>query len=195
MLTVITGPMFAGKSSKLISMALAHRIAGHYTVCFKPSNDVRYNKNKIATHDGKTINAIPIDPNIPSQILTRIQEFKPFSDEEIKVVLVDEAQFFESKSLIKTIEDLLYIDGRTIIISGLSQDSSGKPFGAMPHLLAIADDIIHLKAVCSKSRTIGTATRTFRKDASNTNQVAVGGPEMYEPRSFNEWLTKSPPII
>jgi thymidine kinase len=112
----------------------------------------------------------------------------------VDVVVIDEAQFF-STEIIEVVEDLLYKRRKTIILSGLSQDSSGNPFGAMPHLLAIADDIIHLKAVCSKSKVIGAATRTFRKDESNTNQVAVGGSEMYEPRSFDEWLRESPPII
>jgi thymidine kinase len=108
----------------------------------------------------------------------------PFPD----VIAIDEAQFFDASQLITTIETFLYVDGLTVIVSGLSQDSDGKPFGAMPHLLAIADDIIHLKSVCAKSKKIGAATRTYRKDQTNTNQVAVGGAEMYEPRSYEAWL-------
>ena len=188
MLTVITGPMFSGKSSKIISMGTAHCIAGHYVLAFKASNDNRYDETHITTHSFQKYPAVPVKPTEPLKIRDKVLEFENATMEGVDVVIIDEAQFF-SKEIINLIEDLLYNHRKTIIVSGLSQDSSGKPFGAMPHLLAIADDIIHLKAVCSKSKGIGTATRTFRKDVSNTNQVAVGGSEMYEPRSFNEWLT------
>jgi thymidine kinase len=191
MLTVITGPMFAGKSSKLISMAVAHVIAGHNVLAFKPANDNRYGGGYITTHSDEKFMATSIDPDDPHGIINHVLHAEMTWGRKIDVVIVDEAQFFNSKSLIPTVEDLLYNDGKTIILSGLSQDSSGKPFGAMPHFLATADDIIHLKAVCAKSKKIGAATRTFRKDVNNTNQVAVGGSEMYEPRSFDEWLKES----
>ncbi len=194
MLTVVTGPMFAGKSSKLISMATAHCIAGHYVLAFKASNDNRYDEVHITSHSYQKYPAVPIDPTEPLKILEKVSEFEHATMESVDVVVVDEAQFF-SKDLIKVIQTLLYGLRKTIILSGLSQDSNGNPFGSMPHLLAIADDIIHLKAVCSKSKTIGTATRTFRKDVSNTSQVVVGGSETYEPRSFNEWLMESQPTI
>jgi thymidine kinase len=135
--------------------------------------------------------ATSIDPQDPIEILNRVIDSEIAWRKKIDVVVIDEAQFFNSDNLISVVGDLLYHNGKTIILSGLSQDSSGKPFGAMPHLLAIADDIIHLKAVCAKSKKIGAATRTFRKDVSNTNQVAVGGSELYEPRSFDEWLKES----
>lgn len=195
MLTVITGPMFAGKSSKLISMATSHYFAGHLVLGFKPTNDDRYDNEKITTHTSESFPAISIDPNGPAEIAAKVEEFEGATGKKIEVIIVDEAQFFNGKGLIHTICGLLYGGGKTIILSGLSQDSSGNPFGAMPYMLAIADDIIHLKAVCSKSKRIGAATRTFRKDVSNTNQVAVGGSEMYEPRSFDTWLMESRPTI
>lgn len=188
MLTVITGCMFAGKSSKLIAMATAHAIAGHNVIAFKPSNDIRYGGEYITTHHMAKFMATSINVHDPWDIVKQIKNFTEQTEKEIDVIIVDEVQFFHT-SIIEVVEYLLYQLGKTIILSGLSQDSSGKPFGAMPYLLAIADDIVHLKAVCSKSKKIGAATRTYRKDISNTNQVAVGGAEMYEPRSFQEWLT------
>lgn len=181
MLTVITGPMFSGKTSRLLSLSRANSIAEKQVAHFKTSNDKRYHGNEeIVTHDGKRVLANVLPIFTPEKCLA----FLEFVD----VFVFDEAQFFVGDKFISVVEDLLYKHGKQVIVAGLSQDSSGKPFGAMPYLLAIADDIIHLKAVCSKSKIIGSATRTYRKDVGNNEQVAVGGSEMYEPRSFKEWL-------
>lgn len=177
MLTVITGPMFAGKSSKLLSIARANLIAGKRVGYFKPKRDDR-DGDVIATHDG-----VSVECNVASNSANLYEKFRKYD-----VFCIDEAQFFDSQSLIQFVTQAVYFSDKEVVISGLSQDSDGRPFGAMPHLLAIADDIIHLKAVCSSTLEIGAATRTYRKDKSNTNQVAVGGIEMYEPRSFKSWL-------
>ena len=190
MLTVITGPMFSGKSSKLISMAMAHVIAGHHVVAYKPVKDLRYpdDETNISTHAGHLFPARPINSQLADEIPLYISNYQRKTETNIDVVIIDEAQFMDPDGLIQSVDWMLYEVGKTIIVSGLSQDSNGKPFGAMPHLLAIADDIIHLKSVCAKSKKIGAATRTYRKDKMNTNQVAVGGSELYEPRSFETWL-------
>jgi len=190
MLTVITGPMFSGKSSKLISMAMAHVIAGHHVVAYKPVKDIRYPEDdkNISTHLGQMFPARSINSELADEIPLYISDYQRKTETNIDVVVIDEAQFLDGPGLIQSVEWILYERGKTIIISGLSQDSDGKPFGAMPHLLAIADDIIHLKSVCAKSKKIGAATRTYRKDKNNKNQVAVGGSEMYEPRSLEAWL-------
>ena len=150
MLTVIAGPMFAGKSSKLISMATTHLLAGHNVLAFKPANDNRFGVGEyIATHTNEKFIATSIDPQSPSIILERVIDFESAWHKKVDAIAIDEAQFFDSTHLIFTVEHLLYTQSKTIILSGLSQDSSGNPFGAMPHMLAIADDIIHLKAVCA----------------------------------------------
>jgi len=188
MLTVITGPMFSGKTERLISLCTSHFFAGHKVLAFKPSNDDRYDETFITSHSQAKWLAVPVAPEDSSHLsLCAVSDYfktKRLTD----VVAIDEAQFFEPCGLIQSVESFLYIDKVPVIISGLSQDSDGKPFGAMPHLLAIADDIIHLKSVCAKTKRIGAATRTYRKDRNNKNQVAVGGAEMYEPRSFETWL-------
>ena len=102
----------------------------------------------------------------------------------ISVICIDEAQFF-SEEIIDLVNHILML-GKSAIVAGLSQDSFGKPFGSMPHLLAVADRIISLSAVCSKCRGIGAATRTYRKCESK-EQVVVGGADTYEPRCFGCW--------
>lgn len=182
MLTVITGPMFAGKSSKIISIRNANYVAGNKCALFKPGNDNRYSDYEIATHDGKRV---VVSAVLDSKSTKDVIDFVEIG---IDVFIFDEAQFFDPQFIIEVVEELLYKHKKDVVIAGLSQDSDGKPFGAMPYLLAIADDIVHLKSVCAKNKTIGTATRTYRKDKNNKNQVAVGGAELYEPRSFDAWL-------
>lgn len=195
MLTVITGPMFSGKTSRLLSILDAYYHAGRTSCIFKPANDYRYGYDAVKTHFGRKRAAFPIPTKEPLKImeLSRSLSSVKKGDEFVpaSVFGIDEAQFFEPKGLISAVETMLYWRDNEqvdIVISGLSQDSDGKPFGAMPHLLAIADDIVHLKSVCAKTKQIGAGTRTFRKDKSDNSQVLVGGVELYEPRSFNAWI-------
>lgn len=179
MLTVIIGCMFSGKTEEVISICTANEIAKNKVRVYKPKRDYRYSVNEIVTHAGARYPAIVINDDL--------SDWK--FDSTIDVHVFDEAQFFDEEALINIIRALLYnSDSRDVVIAGLSQDSSGSPFGAMPYFLATADNIIHKKAVCSKTRKIGAATRTFRKDKSNTDQVVVGGADIYEPRSFEAWL-------
>lgn len=173
--------MFAGKTSRLISLAKAHRIAGKRVKLFKPERDNRYEVSNISTHDGLTIGCSVVED---SNFYETLGGFNP------DVVCIDETQFFEEHKLKQFIVQMLYAEKKEVIVAGLSQDSDGRPFGAMPHLLAIADDIIHLKAVCSASNEIGIATRTYRKDKTNDSQVLVGGKDLYEARCFKEWINE-----
>ena len=183
MLTVITGPMFSGKSSVLISKGVAHTIAGDDVVAFKPKNDDRYSVDSIATHYGDKFPAIAIDTeNVVGECFAQLSKYQ-----SIDVFLFDEAQFFNRNQLIATVRD--FMCWTHVIVAGLAQDSSGMPFGAMPDLLSLADNIVCLKAVCSKCKKISSATRTYRK-TNNTDQVAVGGIDMYEPRCFECWMGK-----
>ncbi len=189
MLTVITGPMYSGKTSCLISKVTSYAVAGKFALCFKPSNDTRYDANNAVSHDGQKTVAIPIDRGSPIHCFKYIAEFENVG-RTVDVVCFDEAQFFYKGRFEQIISQLLYVEHRTLIISGLSQDYDGKPFGAMPYCLAIADDIVHLKAVCNKSKEIGVATRTYKKSGNN-NQVEVGGTELYEARSFRHWIEEN----
>lgn len=184
MLTVFTGPMYAGKSSALISRAMAHVIAGKFVLAFKPVNDDRFDKINIVSHSNYSFPAIPLEINSPSDIFLHISDYSS-TGTNVDVVCIDEAQFFEG--IYEVVRELVYYEKKIVIVSGLSQDYKGEPFGEMPELLAIADDIVHLKSVCNKSKQINTATRTFKKK-HNGQQVEVGGKELYEARSFKHWL-------
>lgn len=186
MLTVITGPMFSGKTSRLISLIDSNIIAGLGTLIFKPSNDTRYNAtNTIKTHSGRFSPAMSVDKNKPMDILTCLLDYEneQFS---VDVVAIDEAQFFNNNALRQLVNHLLFIEKKRVIVAGLSMDFEGKSFGAMPYLLSIADEIISLKAVCSKCKKINTATRTHRT-VNNKEQTFIGGAESYEARCFECW--------
>lgn len=187
MLTVISGPMYAGKSTALISKCISHVIAGQDVLAFSPSIDNRYDSKNIVTHDGRKFPSIKVKTDNPEDILL---SWNKFSKEmlNIKVLAFDECQFFEPKMFIELVNYVLHeLDGDIeVICAGLSQDSFGEPFGAMPHLLSIADSIVHLKAVCSVCKGINKATRTFRK-TEGKDQIAVGGVESYEARCFKCW--------
>lgn len=182
MLTVIHGPMFAGKTSRLIALARANIIAGNDVVGFKPSNDNRYSDNSITTHDELEFPAFVINKDKPNECFSKICTVGHKTD----VIIFDEAQFFAREPMEALVKRAVCNLGYDVIIGGLSMDSSGCPFGAMPYLLAVADEIISLKAVCAKCKTINMATRTFRKGDS-TEQVVVGGSDIYEPRCFKCW--------
>lgn len=182
----------------LLSMLHNYKFGGRSSAIFKPSNDDRYSDNRIETHYGTGRAGYRIDKSKSRRIYSlalELASLKPDNTEGFlapSVFGIDEAQFFEPSGIIWAIEKMM--SGRyefpiqpIVIVNGLSQDSYGKPFGAMPHLLAIADEIIHLKAVCAADKRVNVATRTYRKDSSNTNQVAIGGAEMYEPRCFDCW--------
>lgn len=182
MLTVIHGPMFAGKSTRLVSLARANLIAGRDVVGFRPSNDKRVPGGSISTHDEIEFPAFVINKDKPQECFEKIRS----AGHKVDVLIFDETQFFDKEAMEALIKRAVVNWGYDVIVAGLSQDSNGRPFGAMPYLLAVADEVITLKAVCVKCKSINMATRTFRKDGS-TEQVAVGGAEMYEPRCFMCW--------
>ncbi len=182
MLTVIHGPMFAGKSTRLVSLARANLIAGRDVVGFKPSNDKRRLGDSIITHDEIEFPAFVINKDKPQECFNKIRA----AQHKVDVLMFDETQFFAKEPMEALVKRMVCNWGYDVIMAGLSMDSEGRPFGAMPYLLAVADEIITLKAVCTKCKSINMATRTFRTDGS-TEQVAVGGAEMYEPRCFTCW--------
>ena len=181
MLTVITGPMFAGKTSALISMCMSHIIAGDGVVAFKPVKDNRYDDKFIVSHNLDKFSCIPIEK--PSDI------YKSFLRPDLKmdVIAIDEIQFLEPNTLMCLFDDIYERNFKRIICAGLAQDYKGEPFGAMPELLSMADEIVSLKAVCSKCKGIGLASRTFRKPTENTEQILVGGADKYEARCYKCW--------
>jgi thymidine kinase len=164
---VICGSMFSGKTEELIRRLKRVEIANLKAEIFKPSVDVRYDEVKIVSHDENKIQSTPV--NNSQTILMLAQD--------VDVVGIDEAQFFDDQ--ITTVCQKLALKGTRVIVAGLDMDYQGKPFGQMPNLLAIADYITKLHAICMKCGNI--ANVSYRK-VSGGGQVLLGEKDIYEPR-------------
>jgi thymidine kinase len=134
---------------------------------FKPAIDTRYDETKVVSHDSNAIQSTPIEN---SQTILLMAE-------GVDVVGIDEAQFFDNE--IMNVCELLALRGTRVIVAGLDMDYLGRPFGQMPNLLAIADYITKLHAICMKCGNI--ANVSFRK-TDQEGQVLLGEKETYEPR-------------
>jgi thymidine kinase len=187
MLTVITGSMFASKSKTLINLCFDYVRVGKYVIGFRPLRDTRHIESTLRSHDGLTFPATLIESTdeIP-EVLYRHEMY----NNPVDVVAIDEFQFFDKKTAVATIEELLcYTKLSTVLLSGLAQDSFGRPFGAMGDVLAMADNIIKLNAICSKCNKLAAATRTSRL-TDDKNTILVGGSNIFEPRCFSCWSCK-----
>ncbi|WP_406614496.1 thymidine kinase [Mycoplasma corogypsi] len=166
-LEVITGPMFSGKSAELIKRITTWRIAKVNVVVFKPSFDVRFANDKIVSRTGSNLEAHAIDNG---------NEIWDYIDKDTKAVAFDEISFME-ESVVTQIEHLLSKNIK-VIVSGLDMDYTGKPFEVVANLLAIADKVTKLKAVCMKCR--GQANMSYRK--VNSTERHLLGDDTYEAR-------------
>jgi thymidine kinase len=167
---VICGSMFSGKTEELIRRLKRAKIANLKVEIFKPAIDTRYDEIKIVSHDENAIQSTPIDN---SQTLLLMAQ-------DVDVIGIDEAQFFDNE--IANVCDELALRGVRVIVAGLDMDYSGKPFGQMPFLLAKADYITKLHAICVKCGNI--ANYSYRI-IPNEEQVMLGAKNVYEPRCRN----------
>lgn len=138
-ITVITGPMKCGKSEELLRRINRFKIADKNVVVVKPDTDRRFSESEVVSRNGKEEQCTSIPSNNPEYILSIIAS-------DTDVIVIDEAQFFDYNviSIVKELSNK-NID---VIIGGLDMDSNGHPFGPMPYLMAIADEVIKLKAIC-----------------------------------------------
>ncbi len=164
---VICGSMFSGKTEELIRRLKRAKIANLKVEIFKPTIDVRFDKIKIVSHDENEIHSTPVENS--KKIFSFIQD--------VEVVGVDEAQFFDDD--IASVCDELAFRGVRVIVAGLDMDFLGNPFGQMPQLLAKADYITKLHAICVKCGNI--ANYSYRKIQEGP-QVVLGAMDVYEPR-------------
>lgn len=172
--------MFAGKTSALISMCMSHIVAGDTVVAFKPVKDNRYDEKYIVSHNLDKFTCVPIKK--PFEI------YKYLEQNKIDAIAIDEVQFLDANAIMMLFDVLFVMENlKRVICAGLAQDYKGLPFGAMPELLSMADEIVSLKAVCSKCKGIGLASRTYRKPTNDTAQVLVGGADKYEARCYRCW--------
>lgn len=164
---VICGSMFSGKTEELIRRLKRVEIAHLKAEIFKPSFDTRYDEQKIVSHDENKIQSTPIDNSQTILLLAQ----------DVDVVGIDEAQFFDDQ--IPFVCEALALKGMRVIVAGLDMDYQGKPFGQMPNLLAIADYITKLHAICVVCGNI--ANVSYRK-INTDGQLLLGEKDIYEPR-------------
>jgi thymidine kinase len=167
---VITGSMFSGKTEELIRRLRRSQFAGLKVEIFKPSLDKRYSETRVVSHDDKSIISTPVDN--ASAILLYASE--------VDVIGIDEAQFFDI-SLVEVCNQLAD-NGIRIIIAGLDMDFMGKPFGPMPALLAIAEFVTKVHAICMRCGNL--AQYSFRK-SDEAQVVLLGEKNLYEPLCRN----------
>jgi len=167
---VICGSMFSGKTEELIRRLKRAKIANLKVEIFKPAIDLRYDEIKIVSHDENSIQSTPIDN---SQTLLLMAQ-------NVDVIGIDEAQFFDDE--IANVCDELALRGIRVIVAGLDMDYTGKPFGQMPFLLAKADYITKLHAICVKCGNI--ANYSYRI-IPNEEKIMLGAKNVYEPRCRN----------
>lgn len=177
---VITGPMFSGKSEELIRRLKRAKIARQRVACFKPDLDVRYHRNAIASHSAQTLDAVTV---------ANVEELKAVlmpMIETVEVVGIDEAQFFDA-SLVSLAHELVRL-GRRTILAGLDTTFTGEPFAPIPELMAIADEVTKLSAVCMQCGATAIHTQRLGSDQS---LVLVGAAGVYEARCracFRPWV-------
>lgn len=165
---VIVGSMFSGKSEELIRRLNRARIARQRVQVFKPSIDARYSIEEIASHSGRTHDSKPV---------ATTREMMELIQPDTQVVGIDEGQFFDMDIVAAANE--LAAGGKRVIIAGLDQDYTGKPFEPMPQLLSIAEFITKTHAICVKC---GATANYSQRTVDSDERVEVGASDKYEAR-------------
>jgi thymidine kinase len=167
-LEVVCGSMFSGKTEELLRRIKRARLARQRTQLFKPRVDDRYDAVKVVTHEGINADALPV---------ASAEELLRSVTDEAAVVGVDEVQFFDA-TIVDALDGLA-TRGKRVIVAGLDQDYRGRPFGPVPALMAIAEYVTKLHAVCAQCG--AEASRSQRLVAQEA-QLFVGGAAAYEAR-------------
>lgn len=165
---VISGSMFSGKTEELIRRLKRAQIAKQKVEIFKPQVDTRYNEEMVVSHDANEIRSTPVPAAANIRLLA----------DDCDVVGIDEAQFFDDE--IVTVCNDLANKGIRVVVAGLDMDFKGNPFGPMPALMATAEYVTKVHAVCT--RTGNLANYSFRK-SNNDKLVLLGETDAYEPLS------------
>ena len=163
---VICGSMFSGKTEELIRRLKRAQFAKQTVEIYKPCIDVRYSDDEVVSHDSHSIPSTPIDSPASMLLLSS----------DVEVVGIDEAQFFDDTivEVVQTLADR----GVRVIIAGLDTDLMGKPFGPMPALMAVAEDIQKVHAICVKC---GSPANHSHRLSSSDKLVVLGEKDIYEP--------------
>ena len=163
---VIAGSMFSGKTEELIRRMRRAKIAKQKVEIFKPRMEVRYSEEEVVSHDANAIHSTPVDSASNLLLLTS----------DVEVVGIDEAQFFDD-GLVAVCNQLAN-KGLRVIVAGLDMDYLGKPFGPMPRLMAIAEYVTKVHAICVRCGSLANYThRTGESD----RLILLGETDLYEP--------------
>lgn len=163
---VIAGSMFSGKTEELIRRLRRAKFARQSVEIFKPTVDVRYSEDEVVSHDENTIRSTPVENSANILLLSG----------NVDVVGIDEAQFFD-KGLIDVVAKLANM-GTRVIIAGLDMDFKGVPFGPIPGLMAIADYVTKVHAICVRC---GSIAQFSHRLSEQEQVVLLGEKEAYEP--------------
>ena len=170
---VICGSMFSGKTEELLRRVKRAKIVKQKIKIFKPKKDVRYDKKKVISHDQNSIKSKPVSD---SRKIIKLSE-------KFEVIGIDEAQFFDD-SIVEVCNELAN-QGKRVIVSGLDMDYKGKPFGPMPNLLAIAEYVTKVHAVCSKSGKMASYTHRI---VESDDLILLGDTKKYQALSRKEFI-------
>jgi len=172
---VVCGSMFSGKTEELLRRLTRARIARQKVEVFKPGIDKRYDDDDVVSHDSKKSSSIPVEN--AAQIL--------FYAEDFEVVGIDEAQFFGDE-LVSVCNELAN-NGKRVIIAGLDMDYVGKPFGPIPQLMATAEYVTKVHAICMRC---GNLANYSHRTVQNDKLVVLGETDAYEPLCRKCFLEK-----
>ncbi|PWG80074.1 thymidine kinase [Pararcticibacter amylolyticus] len=164
---VICGSMFSGKTEELIRRLRRAQIAKLNVEIFKPKTDTRYDETAVVSHDSNSIQSTPVENSVSILLLGT----------HTQVVGIDEAQFFDEGLPEVCVE--LANRGIRVIIAGLDMDFQGRPFGPMPALMAIAEDVTKVHAICVQC---GAPASFSYRTTGSASRILLGEKESYEPR-------------
>lgn len=163
---VIAGSMFSGKTEELIRRLKRAKIAKQKVEIFKPAIDIRFSQTEVVSHDENSIHSTPVGNSANILLLTG----------NVDVIGIDEAQFFD-KGLVEVVTKLANM-GIRVIVAGLDMDFKGKPFGPIPDLMAVADHITKVHAICVKC---GNIAQFSHRLSEKEQVVLLGEKDVYEP--------------
>jgi thymidine kinase len=173
---VICGSMFSGKTEELIRRVTRAKIANQKVELFKPNVDVRYDETKVVSHNENALQASAVSSSLNILLMAN----------DAQVVAIDEAQFFDDELVY--VAEKLADQGKRVIIAGLDLDYLGKPFGCMPNLMAVAEYVSKVHAICMICGDL--ASHSYRKN-NHDMLIMIGENETYEARCrqcFNQGM-------
>lgn len=179
---VVCGSMFSGKTEELLRRIKRATFANQQVELFKPAIDIRYDEEDVVSHDANSMQSTPVHNS--AEILLYVNM------DTVQVVGIDEVQFFDDG--IVDVCNKLANNGIRVIVAGLDMDYSGKPFGCMPQLLAVAEYVTKTHAICVKC---GDLAQFSHRLVASDRQVLLGEKDSYEPlcrHCYNEAVANSP---